>query len=134
LSILSGTGSSSGLIPEWHTGISRIRRIQAAPASKLIQGRVTDSALHRTSSICASSSAVLTSSSHFSPASIDTPSDDTKMSSRLRKSRERCFLRTAASAPSLEMWLTKTFGFAISCSPDLRAGNVRGRGHVCGAK
>src|SRR5262249_33936632 len=62
----------------------------------------------------ARSRAALRSSSHRPPAWIDLRSEETKMSGKLRKSSARCRFSNCASSVSLEIWLMKIPGFAIT--------------------
>src|SRR6202041_1615701 len=90
-------------------------RIQAAPVSKLIQGRRTDSGLHRMTKIAQSRSAFSMENNHSSPAAMLSVSDDTNTLTRPRKSRLSTIFRRSAIPRSSEIWLTKRRFFI---SPD----------------
>ncbi len=78
-------------------------RIHAAPASKFTQGRRMDEGLHRMTIKSAARSARSIESSQASPAAMLSSSDDTKTSSRPRKSLLKAALRAFAVADSSAM-------------------------------
>lgn len=95
-------------MPPAQTGITGMSRIQAAPASKLTQGRVTETGVQITMNTAELRTAAPTDVSHSSPAAMLSVSDDRKMASRTWKSSVILALRVAAMPASSVMWLMKS--------------------------
>ena len=77
-------------------GIMGMLRIQAAPASKLIHGRLIELGLHRMINSADSFKPRSIERSQSSPAAILSPSDDTNALMSRRKSRESAVFRRVA--------------------------------------